>query len=109
MSSLDRLGQDRRSAAIASGVIDLYGAAVQVLTTSGAAAFSLTGQADGRHQTVMIRVQASGANITPSFPAGWVWSTATPVSLTDGNEAVLTITSHGSTDAEVIAGWVEVA
>lgn len=40
------------------------------------------------------------------FPQGWVWTGAMPSSISYGKKAIFTVTSFGTTEEKVVAGWV---
>jgi hypothetical protein len=53
-----------------------------------------------------VRVYASGGAREVYFPAGWIWlGSVAPTNLASGKYAILSATSFGTTDANVVAAW----
>jgi hypothetical protein len=84
--------------------VDFSLAGLRTLTLTGDTIFSGSNGAAGR--SVAVRMTASGADCLLTFPGAWVFvGAAAPSALADGKTAVLSLTSFGTTDAEVIAAY----
>lgn len=83
--------------------IDFNAAALKALTLSGNTTFTTANLAAGISVSMM--VTADGTNRTLTFPAGWIWVSLTPATLNANKNAVLSLISRSSTDANVYAAW----
>lgn len=84
--------------------IDFSGALLQ---TQGALTGNITytGSNYAAGSSVTIRVVGGTSSQTLTFPSGWVFVGTAPTSLAAGKTAILTVTSFGTTAANVVAAW----
>lgn len=88
----------------ASVVLDFDGNGFQTVTLTGVIEFTTSNLAAGRSKTVRIIGDSSERALT--FPAGWTFvGAAAPATLAANKDAVLTLTSFGTTDANVVAAY----
>lgn len=88
----------------ASVVLNFAGSAFQTLTLGGDITFTTSNLAAGRSKT--IRIIGDGSSRSLAFPVGWIFvGAAAPTTLAASKVAVLTMTSFGTTDANVIAAY----
>ena len=88
----------------ASVVLDFSGADFQTVTLAGDITFTTSNLAAGRSTTV--RIIGDGSSRTLAFPAGWIFvGAAAPTALAANKVAVLTMTSFGTADANVVAAY----
>lgn len=88
----------------ASVELDFAGAAFQTVTLAGDITFTTSNLAAGRSKT--IRIIGDGSSRTLAFPVGWIFvGAAAPTSLAANKVAVLTMTSFGTADANVVAAY----
>jgi hypothetical protein len=71
---------------------------------AGALAFAGSNYTAGVSKTVIWNGGASSRTV--SFPAGWVFVSFKPTSLAANKRGVLSVTCHGTTEAECTAAWV---
>lgn len=88
----------------ANYAIALDAARVYTLTLADDVTLSATGMSATESRAVQVRVTASGAR-TLSFPAAWKWDGQKPASMLAGAQGVLSLTSFGATEADVVASW----
>lgn len=87
-----------------TGTLNFVSQGFQTVTLTGAISFISSDLESGRSKT--IRIIGDGSSRALSFPTGWkfVGSTA-PTGLASGKVAILTATSFGNTDFNVIAAY----
>jgi hypothetical protein len=72
----------------------------------GATTFTGSNYTAGKSATVKLETTGAGSsNLT--FPAGWVFISFKPTTLGEGKVAVLSVTSFGSAESDVVAAWSE--
>lgn len=101
-----RLGVKAESYA-ATVTLDFREEGLRTLAVTGDVLFAASNLAAGR--SVAIRLTDDGGGRAVSFNASWVFVGTKPTNLTAGKISVLSLTSFGSTDANVIAAWSEEA
>ena len=72
-------------------------------TLSGNVSYTASNFATGRSLTV--RVKSDATLRTLAFPAGWVFVSPKPTNISASKTGILTLTSFGTTDADVVAAW----
>lgn len=72
-------------------------------TRGGTLTFAGSNYTAGVSKTVIWN--GGGSNRSVVFPAGWVFVSAKPTTLLANKRAVLTVTCHGTTEAECTAAW----
>lgn len=86
----------------ANVVVDFNGDEYKVLTLSGDVSFTSSNR--GQAKSITVKIIGDGSLRTLSFPAGWVWlGDGEPASLASGKVGVLSITSFGNDEVDVIA------
>lgn len=88
---------------ITAGLINFTGAAFQTATLSAPITFTTSNLAIGRSVTVRIVADASERAFT--FPAWRFIGSAAPATIAASKTAILTLTSFGTTDANVYAAY----
>lgn len=87
-----------------SNAVDFNTAGFKTWTMTGNVTFTTSNLAAGK--SVTIRLLASGGTRTLTFPGTWIFiGAAAPASLASGKYAALTLTSFGTTDADVVAAY----
>lgn len=87
-----------------SNAVDFNTAGFKTWTLTGNVTFTTSNLAAGK--SITIRLLASGGTRTLTFPGTWIFIGASaPASLASGKYAVLTLTSLGTTDADVVAAY----
>lgn len=87
----------------ASTAIDFTGDGFQTCSLTGNITFTTSNLAAGRSKTV--RIVSDGSSRTFTFPS-WVFvGAAAPASIAANKTAILTLTSFGTTDADVVAAY----
>lgn len=87
-----------------SVALNFTGSPYQTVTLTGVITFTTSNLAAGRSKT--IRVVGDASNRALTFPAGWKFVGAeAPTELASGKTAILTLTSFGTTDANVVAAY----
>lgn len=84
--------------------LDLLSNAIQIITLTGDVTLTTSNKAAGR--SLLLRLVASGG--TRSFTAlpDWVWVGGTaPTSLASGKTALLSLTSFGTADTDIVAAY----
>jgi hypothetical protein len=88
----------------ASVALDFDGDGFQTCSLTGDITFTTSNLAAGRSKT--LRIVGDGSLRSFTFPAGWTFvGAAAPASLAANKVAVLTLTSFGTTDADVVAAY----
>jgi hypothetical protein len=88
----------------ASVELDFASAPFETVTLAGNITFTTSNLAAGRSKTIRIIGDGSSRNFT--FPGGWIFvGAAAPTSLAANKTAILTMTSFGTTDANVVAAY----
>ena len=88
----------------ASVVLDFSTDAYKTLSLTGDVTFASTNLSSVK--PLAIRIVADGTDRALSFPASWVFLTnSAPASIAAGKTAILSVTSFGSTDADVVAAY----
>jgi hypothetical protein len=88
----------------ASVALDFDGNGFQTCSLTGDITFTTSNLAAGRSKT--IRIVGDGSLRSFTFPGGWTFvGAAAPASLAANKVAVLTLTSFGTTDADVVAAY----
>lgn len=72
-------------------------------TRAGALTFAGSNYTAGVSKTVIWDGGASDRTIT--FPSGWVFVSSKPTTLLANKRGVLSVTSHGTNEADVTAAW----
>ena len=86
-------------------VIDFLGDGFQTITLAGDMEFTTSNLAEGRSKTIRIIADSSTRNLV--FP-GWKFMGAVaPTTITADKIGILTVTSFGTTDADVVAAYAE--
>lgn len=85
-----------------SVAINFNNAAIKTLTLSGNTTFTTSNLA--AFVSVTVVVLGDGSSRTLTFPS-WKWVSGTPTALAAGKNAVLSLLSRSTTDANVIASW----
>lgn len=83
--------------------IDFSKDRVVTRTADGNVAFTGSNYTGGKSATV--RIIASGGNRDLSFPSGWKFISFKPTNLLSGKTGVLSLTSFGTAEADVVAAW----
>lgn len=87
-----------------SVVLDFAGSAFQTVTLTGNITFTTSNLAAGRSKT--IRIIGDGSSRSLAFPAGWIFvGAAAPTALAASKVAILTMTSFGTANANVVAAY----
>jgi hypothetical protein len=87
----------------ATQTLDFSASAHQNLALTGGVTFASSNLAVGRAITVLL---TAASTQTLAFPAGWIFiGAAAPASLAAGKTAILSLTSFGTTNANVIAAY----
>tara|TARA_R110000868_G_scaffold366441_1_gene629343 strand:- start:896 stop:1729 length:834 start_codon:yes stop_codon:yes gene_type:complete len=86
-----------------SVAIDFNAAPIKTLTLSGNTTFTTSNLA--AYVSVTVVVLGDGSSRTLTFPS-WKWVSSTPTALAANKNAVLSLLSRSTTDANVIASWV---
>jgi hypothetical protein len=87
-----------------SNAVSFSGVGFLDWTMTGNVTFTTSNLAAGK--SVTLRLLASGGTRTLTFPGTWIFvGAAAPASLASGKYAVLTLTSFGTTDADVVAAY----
>lgn len=67
---------------------------------------TLTGSNYGLGRQVSLRIVADGSTRTLTFPAGWTFiGAAAPADIAAGKTAILSMTTYGSTEGDVVAAY----
>jgi hypothetical protein len=73
---------------------------------TGAVIFTGAGYSGSLGSSIAVKLVAGTTTRSLTFPTGWVFVGGKPTSLLANKTAVLTATSFGTTEAEVVASWV---
>lgn len=94
-------------AAAGDATLDPGDAGLQTLTLSGNTTFdtTLTGFASGKGRAMQLRVTCDGSERTLTFPSDWKWMGSKPATLAANAQAVLSLTSWGPDEDDVVAVW----
>jgi len=89
--------------------IDFDGSANQTITLSLNTTLTTSNRAtaSGEVKIVDVVLTCDASIRTLAFPAGWRWLTAIPASIAANKKAILSLRSTGTSDADVIAAYVE--
>ncbi|MDB5268042.1 MAG: hypothetical protein JWP58_1082 [Hymenobacter sp.] len=88
--------------------LDLAANPMQTLVLAGNAAFTTANRRSGGQK--VLRIICDGIDRTLSFPSAWDWlGTAAPTSLAAGKKGILSLTSFGTAETDVIAAYAPTA
>ena len=59
--------------------------------------------------TVSLRITGGASTYSVSFPAGWKFVSSKPVNIPAGKTSILSLTSFGTSESDVVAAWVSEA
>ena len=83
--------------------IDLSTDSIITRTATGDVTFTGSNYTAGKSATV--RLLTGGTTRTLTFPSGWVWASVEPTELLANETGILTVTSFGTVEADVVAAW----
>lgn len=84
--------------------VDFQGDTYKTITLTGDATFSSSNLGAGR--VIVVRIVGDSVSRNLAFPGGWVFiGAAAPASIAGNKTAVLSLTSFGTTDANVVAAY----
>jgi hypothetical protein len=87
-------------------VLDLAGAAAQLLALSGNVSLTTTNRAQG-HQVRLFLYNNSASGVALTFPSAWAFLGSKPAVLAAGKRAVLTVECvWGGAESDIVAGYV---
>lgn len=87
----------------ANVALDFQDGALQSVSLTGDLALTSSNLATGRG--IALRIVADGSIRNLSFPATWTFLGTKPTNIAANKTGVLSLTSYGTTDADVVAAW----
>jgi hypothetical protein len=77
----------------------------RIITRSASGNVSFTGSNYTAGKSATVRIVAGGANRNLTFPSTWKFVSFKPQNLQAGSTGILTVTSFGTSESEVVAAW----
>lgn len=92
---------------VATTVLDLSpvdtNKTIQLLQLAGNTTFDTVNIVAGRESVIIVKGDGSIRNLT--FPAGWVWVSAIPATISANDTAKLILTALGPSNSDIVADW----